>query len=182
MSAFIDDDAAALNIYNNIIFNNSATGNGNDIFVVDDNDENNTGSTVNLFYNDFSDFFSLCENTEGCTSNINQGSNIDAEPLFEDAPDGDIHLEKGSPCIDAGDPNAPALPDTDFEGDPRDVDADGDGTTPDMGADEFVPRGGGNGCSIAAGGVGGGEVWATLVIPLISGFAIGLKTLRRMGK
>lgn len=42
--------------------------------------------------------------------------------------------------------------------------------------------GGGNGCSIAAGGVGGGEVWATLVIPLISGFAIELKTLRRMGK
>ena len=63
--------------------------------------------------------------------------NIDADPLFVDPENGDFHLrwdsQWRSPCIDAGTENAPALPDTDFEGDPRIV-----GPHPDMGADEFV--------------------------------------------
>ncbi len=45
--------------------------------------------------------------------------NIDTDPLFVDAGNGDYHLQSTSPCIDAGDPNSPLDP---------------DGTTADMGA------------------------------------------------
>lgn len=37
--------------------------------------------------------------------------NINADPLFWDAPNGDYHLRSGSPCIDAGDPASPLDPD-----------------------------------------------------------------------
>ena len=45
--------------------------------------------------------------------------NIDADPLFVDAANGDYHLTANSPCIDAGDPMSPYDP---------------DGTIADMGA------------------------------------------------
>jgi len=59
--------------------------------------------------------------------------NIDTDPLFVDQINGDYHLQSSSPCIDKGIADAPELPDTDFEGDPRIV-----GPAPDIGADEFV--------------------------------------------
>ncbi|MCP3919588.1 MAG: hypothetical protein GY711_28975 [bacterium] len=70
-------------------------------------------------------------------SNVEGGAagtgNIDAPALFWD-PDGaqpDFHLLPGSPCIDAGDPNAPADP---------------DGTVADMGAFPFDATHCGPGC------------------------------------
>ncbi|MBW1786018.1 MAG: choice-of-anchor D domain-containing protein, partial [Deltaproteobacteria bacterium] len=66
--------------------------------------------------------------------------NISADPLFVNPAGNDLHLQSGSPCIDAGDNNAPGLPETDFEGDQRIVDGDGDGTAiVDMGVDEHTP-------------------------------------------
>ncbi len=68
--------------------------------------------------------------------------NIDVDPLFVDAANGDLHLGPDSLCIDAGDNFAPNLPVYDFEGDARILDGDGDGTAiVDMGVDEVVYSG-----------------------------------------
>jgi hypothetical protein len=65
--------------------------------------------------------------------------NIDVPPFFVDPANGDFHLRACSPCVDAGDNDAPDLPDYDFEGDDRILDGDGNGTaTVDMGIDEAV--------------------------------------------
>jgi hypothetical protein len=58
--------------------------------------------------------------------------NIDTDPLFVDAMNGDVHLSFPSPCKDTGDNAAAGLPSKDFEGDPRVAFG-----TVDMGADEF---------------------------------------------
>jgi len=55
--------------------------------------------------------------------------NIDADPQFVDAANGDYHLELGSPCIDAG--TSVGAPAHDIEGNPRDA-------NPDLGAYEWV--------------------------------------------
>jgi len=60
-------------------------------------------------------------------------NNIDADPLFIDAAGGNLRLSVGSPAIGAGDNNAPNLPSTDLDGNPR-IRPDGD--TVDMGAYE----------------------------------------------
>ena len=59
-------------------------------------------------------------------------ANIDLDPLFSGAAEGDLHLTAGSPCLDTGDNAAPAVPSSDFEGDERVVNG-----TVDLGADEF---------------------------------------------
>jgi hypothetical protein len=72
------------------------------------------------------------------------GGNIDADPQFVNAEDGDLHLQSISPAIDAGDNSAlPSSVTTDLDGNPRFVDIPtvsdtGSGTPPivDMGAYE----------------------------------------------
>jgi hypothetical protein len=64
--------------------------------------------------------------------------NIDADPSFMNAANGDFHLKADSPAIDTG--TNIGAPTTDYEGDARPLDGDIDATTTtDMGADEFVP-------------------------------------------
>jgi hypothetical protein len=61
-----------------------------------------------------------------------QGDNLDVDPRLAV----DFHLLSYSPVIDMG-TDAPGLPDEDFEGDDRTIDANNDGfSEPDMGADE----------------------------------------------
>lgn len=75
-----------------------------------------------LFYNP-SDFdVTTCDN-------VGLSGNIWGDPLFRDAENGDFRTEKGSPCVDAGDPAH--APESDFYGQPRDA-------LPDIGIYEAV--------------------------------------------
>ncbi|MCP4711629.1 MAG: hypothetical protein GY869_23675, partial [Planctomycetes bacterium] len=97
----------------------------------------NTATTDNEIYNDSSSSsdVTFCDIQGGYPGT----GNIDADPLFADAENGDFHLQSGSPCIDKGDNSAPHLPPADFEGDDRIMDGDSTlGEVVDMGVDEYI--------------------------------------------
>jgi hypothetical protein len=145
------ENTATGNIYNNLIRGNTATTAGDDIYVDDDPDDTGTPATVNLFNNDYTQFAIK----DGAS--LSEANNIDQPPLLT----GDFHLQAGSPCIDAGDNGAPSIPATDFEGNNRIIDGNGDGSSvADMGADEYnpgtplAPTSGSSGCFIATAAYG----------------------------
>jgi len=117
------------NLYNNIIWNNTAS-DGADLYIDNTGDDPFFSVRVNIFNNDFDQSASGVYITQPFTidpSNLNN-----ANPLFQG--NGDFYLTSSSPCINTGDNDAPDLPDTDIEGNPRIV-----GETVDMGAYEFQP-------------------------------------------
>jgi hypothetical protein len=76
----------------------------------------------------------------GIPSQTGTNGNISADPQFVNPSQGDYHLQATSPSIDAGNNNAPGIPATDFDGNPRIVDGHGGGTAIiDQGAYEFAP-------------------------------------------
>jgi LPXTG-motif cell wall-anchored protein len=139
------------NITNNTIVSNTATTSGGGIYIYDDSPNitnniiaNNTATTGSGIYCltptlliDYNDVYPIdATYLVNCTSNNDPA----ADPEFIDEVGGDYHLDPSipSPCIDAGYNLAPSLPGTDYEGDPRVFDGDGDGTaTADIGADEY---------------------------------------------
>lgn len=75
-----------------------------------------------------------------CPGQAGTNGNISSDPLFLDQLARDFHLTAGSPAIDAGDNAVAQLPDKDFDGNPRILDGNGDGTaTVDMGIYELLP-------------------------------------------
>jgi len=131
--AFIDDSAGIIDIYNNIVFGNTAGTDGDDIYTCEE------GGTVNLFNNDFLEFISGGQSVSGsCGTNpiINQDTtNIPNNPTFVNSGTDDFHLLSTSPAIDAGTLTpAGGLPTPDFDGKTRPF-----GPLPDMGALEFQP-------------------------------------------
>lgn len=127
--------ASTANIYNNIIYGNTASSasSGEDIFFI-----LVSSPTVSLFNNDFVE---ACFSGASCDPvtelGSNQGDNLSADPLFADAASGNYTLQGTSSLIDAGSGSAPALPSTDYSGNPRDF-----GLAPDMGAYEAIPSSG----------------------------------------
>jgi hypothetical protein len=100
-----------------------------------------------LWGDDPEEFYNVSATPSVTYSDIQKGytgtGNINADPMFVDEGNGDLHLKPFSPCIDAGDNSAPSLPTTDFDGNNRTVDDPtvvdtGNGTPPivDMGAYE----------------------------------------------
>jgi predicted outer membrane repeat protein len=106
---------------NVILWGNTADSSGNQIY-------NDTG-TSNISY---SDIQGSGGSGSGWDSSLGTdgGGNIDADPLFVDAPNGDLHLSFGSPVIDSGDDSV--CPAKDLDGLPRPQ-----GAGCDMGAYEY---------------------------------------------
>ena len=87
----------------------------------------------------------------GCIFNWGQGM-LNSNPLLVYSQDNIMHLNFGSPCIDAGNNFAPFLPETDCDGEPRIAFGNSGGTITqgsssisktgwpkvDIGADEYV--------------------------------------------
>jgi len=123
----LNDNNNPGNLYNNIIWNNTAP-EGADLYIDNTGDDPFFPVTVKLFNNDFDQSSSGTYISEPFTIDP---SNLDnANPLFVGS--GDYHLTASSPCINTGDNDAPDLPSTDKDGNPRII-----GGTVDMGAYEF---------------------------------------------
>ncbi len=157
-------DSGNVNIYNNIFWANSGR-NGDDLYSDD--------TVGNIYNNDFS-----CSDFTGSgaclyyAGTYNLGNNINSDPLFVNAAAGDLHLTSNSPAIDSGDNAAPSIPTTDFEGDPRVIDGNGDSNAvADMGADEYRPY-------IPAPTL---NTYGIIFLMLLSGLA-GLAALRKRGR
>lgn len=96
-----------IKIYNNIIWGNKHTGEGQDIYLAGYGQET-------IFYNNiYGSAFAIWDN---------EGGNLTIDPLFHDPTNGDFHLSAGSPAINTGLNSAPELPETDLDGNPRIID------------------------------------------------------------
>ena len=119
-------------LYNNLFWDNVATSNeGADLWIDNDRDDDYFPTPVTLLANNFDQAqptgFSSTLPITIDPSNLNK-----LDPLFFDASTGDLHLQPGSPMIDAGYSATPDLPDFDIEGTPRVL-----GASVDIGAYEY---------------------------------------------
>ena len=94
-----------LNVFNNIIWGNSLTGggNGSDVYLT------GSGQTKLFMYNDANGMYGVWNNAL---------PQLNADPKFFDAVNGDYHLQTNSPCANYG-TNGTFLPLTDLDGNTR---------------------------------------------------------------
>ncbi len=123
---------ATFDVYNNIIRGNVAPA-AADLLIEDDTDSNSTYVATKLFNNNLSDYQIIPGGA------LTQGSNMNVDPQFVDPPGGDYRLAERSPCVEAGDTNAPGLRLIDLDREKRLLDGNGDGiAVVDMGAYETL--------------------------------------------
>lgn len=135
-------DSAVANIYNNIIWNEAGMLYG-DIRIGDRVGGSNVGVAVNLYNNDFADFFSDCSDNIGCAPQINQANNKNVNPQLANVTDPDpanwdLRPSLGSEVIDFGDATMCAATDIRAVSRPQDGNKDGINIC-DMGAYEVMP-------------------------------------------
>lgn len=122
-------DSVVAHLYNNILWGNTYAHGGGDLYIENDGDNNGTAATAFMYNNDYKQLDSHLG------SNLTLANNIAQDPLLST----DFHLSNTSPSIDAGNLAAPGLSAQDFDGDPRSLDGNCDGSAlPDMGADEYI--------------------------------------------
>lgn len=121
-------NASTITVVNTIFWDNQAV-NGPQIAM-----GTKQPATLDIRYSDVKGGQAQVYVMPGFTLNWGPGM-IDADPNFVDGAGNDFHLRYTSPCKDAGDNAASALPAADFEGDPRVAYG-----TVDLGADEFHPH------------------------------------------
>ncbi len=113
----VDGVTETLHIYNNVIWGNSANGSGTDVHLA------GTGLRKEFLFNNAHGMSGLWDVAQ---------NNLDVDPQFFDAINGEYHLRPASLCVNAGTNGAPSLPATDLDGDSRIA-----GGTVDLGCYEF---------------------------------------------
>ena len=115
-----DRDDSVLDLHSNIIYNNSANIEANNVYIDNDGNNNLIYAPVILRNNDFdqnpASFFIKDPTfyTRIDPSNLNN-----ANPLFLNVDQKNFHLQSDSPCINTGNNQAPAIPLLDLDGQPR---------------------------------------------------------------